>query len=216
MKTNQPNKAPGLKSARLMRTFTFMPISSRRNLVLILGVIFLSTGIVAPPLVVSHGELASHSPAKPNLAAPPNSSGKAPLSTAVATPVAKSAAPSLANVPAPAALQAILPSVKSAVVNWREYRPVEYIVKADSHSPEITFRMEQVKDEEAFTTWVGRSALPGESFVAVATTDGLDAILTTYGEQPVEIHVRGPNVTAFRSEAFQGDHCAVVPNQAQG
>jgi len=134
------------------------------------------------------------------------------------TPLPASSLPNAAEpeslTPAPVAIQELFPSVKTAVLNWREYRPDTYTVRAGPHRPVVTFRVEQIKDEGAFTTWIGRSSLQGESFVAVASKDGLDAILTTYDGQPVEIHVRGANVATSADDAFsEVDGCGALPNQ---
>jgi len=112
--------------------------------------------------------------------------------------------------PAPADIQAIFPSVKSAVKNWRKFRPDSYTVHAIPEQPEITFHVENVWDEGLFTTWVGRSALPGESLVVVATQEGIDAIVTSYEGQPVELHVRGSKATVFQTEGLPAGECGLA------
>ena len=139
------------------------------------------------------------------------------------TPLIVTPVPPLAAIPATKladalpivspAIHEVLPSVKTAVLNWREYRPDSYTVRGTTHRPDVTFRLEQIKDEGALTTWIGRSSLPGESFVAVASKKGLDAILTTYDGQPIEIHIRGSKVAVIQTDAFpEEERCAVVPN----
>ena len=54
----------------------------------------------------------------------------------------------------------------------------------------IDFRRDHTKEEDRFTTWVGRTpALPGASLVAVAADDGYDAILIIPGSSQLSYHI---------------------------
>jgi hypothetical protein len=116
--------------------------------------------------------------------------------------------------PASDAIRAVLPSVPYQIDNWRNYRPDIYIIRRTPESPDITFHVEKIKDEGRFTTWIGRSVIAGESFVAVATAEGLDAIATIAGEAPVEIHLRQDRVAITHPTDELGTiGCGAEPNQ---
>ena len=128
---------------------------------------------------------------------------------------AATALQSIPPVPSPDAIHEVLPSVLHQVANWREYRPDSFTVKPTPESSAITFLLDTVRDEGRFTTWIGRSVIAGESFVAVATAEGLDAIVTVAGEAPVEIHIRQDRVSVSRtSDEIEASGCGALPNQS--
>ena len=118
--------------------------------------------------------------------------------TRVADPVAfiqtTAAASRPACAPVSPEIHAVIPSLLTQIEDWPHYRPASYTLRPMSNSAEITFYLSEFKEEGRFATWIGRSTIPGESFVAVATVHGLDAVLTTLGEPPVEIQIRGQRI----------------------
>lgn len=104
---------------------------------------------------------------------------------------------------APPSLKSVLPSLECKVLRWRDYRPEVYVVRPEIAAPAVTFFVDTVKDEGRFTTWVGRSVIAGESFVAVATDAGLDAIVTIAGQPPTELHIRGDRVAIRPADSEQ-------------
>lgn len=128
-------------------------------------------------------------------------------SVAVSTVGARVPAP-----PAPAAVARSFPSITEAQRDWRDFRPERVTVAPYSDLP-VTFTRTALRDEGRYVTWIGRNpALPGASFVGVATAQGYDAILILPGAGEFSFHVRGDAVVV--NEAAPGDDsCGVDPVQ---
>jgi hypothetical protein len=112
--------------------------------------------------------------------------------------------------PVSAEIAKVFPSITEEVRDWRQFRPEEITVTTHDSLP-LTFSRSAVKEEGKYVTWIGRiSALPGASFVGVATEAGYDAIVIIPGASQFSYHVRGDLVVV--TEAYPSeDGCGVAP-----
>jgi len=177
-----------------MRKNTPSPFSVRFTLCLLAGVLLVGTGMVFLP--TSHSKAHTSSIRSAEEMAKPSKAGPAVRADdPVAIIQTTFAASRPASTPVSPEIHAVIPSLLTQIEDWPRYRPASYTLRPTPNSPEITFYLSEFKEEGRFATWIGRSAVPGESFVAVATARGLDAVLTTLGEPPVEIQIRGQRIS---------------------
>lgn len=179
-----------------MRKTTPYPFSVRFTLWLLAGVLLVGAGWVFFP--ISHSNAHTSRTRSEEKVVNPSKAG--PI-THTADPVVFTqttfAASQPVSMPVAPEIHAVIPSLLTQIEDWPSYRPESYTLRPTPNSPEITFYLSEFKEEGRFATWIGRSAVPGESFVAVATARGLDAVLTTLGEPPVEIQIRGQRISVL-------------------
>lgn len=111
--------------------------------------------------------------------------------------------------PAPVAIAQVFPGITEPVTDWRTFRPEKLTVVVQPDLP-IEFTRTALREEGRYVTWIGRNAaIPGSSFVAVATPEGYDAILVTPGDNEFGLHVRGDKVLVTETnpgEELCGNH----------
>lgn len=154
--------------------------------------------------------------APPRPAGPPERA-EALRSTPVRPPVPVSAterALSAETRPAPAAVRAVFPHVDQRISRWRDFQP-EAITVAPQPGLEVTFHRTALRTEGDVVTWIGRNAaMPGASYVGVATDAGYDAIVMLPFAGHFSLHVRGDEVVV--TEANPADEtCGNVPLAAR-
>ncbi len=143
-------------------------------------------------------------PAEPRSLAPPRSGHTVRLAAAQwagVTGFEKEARRSAADV---------FPGADPRVESWRYRHPTTLLVAPYGGQP-VTFQQVKVKEDGRHLTWIGRNqALPGASYVGIATPDGYDAILLAPGGSQINLHVRAGQVLVEEVVA-SGRDCELGP-----
>ena len=165
--------------------------------------------------VASNSPTATH-PARPDEQAPPKSVTRAPVAPVVERIVAgeilrsetrgHSAGATLR--PGRREVAEVFPGCVPRSGDWRNAHPAVLTVATYPGLP-VTFRQIEVKAEGGSLTWIGRNAaLPGASFVGIASANGYDAVMLLPGVGQFNYHVRDGRVLV-EEVAASGSDCAV-------
>ena len=102
----------------------------------------------------------------------------------------------------PPAILAVLPLITTPTTDWPNYQPAQIKVQPEP-SLNVTFDM-TYHQEGVYTVGFGRSVIPGESLVTIASTAGIDLIvsLMANGIEEHDIRIRGALVTTTLKTAI--------------
>lgn len=188
-----------LVSSALLLLATLAPVSVRRPL-------------ARPVAVATHPRNAApRVPSTPGALRAPETA--ATVATAASSPLATASPATATQRVVTLPFATAFPNAPEQRDDWRSFQPESLTVAPHADLP-VTFTRVAVKQEGAYTTWLGRNpAIPGASLVAVATASGYDAILVLPGASQFSFHVRGSDVVV--AEAAPGEEgCSVAPAQA--
>lgn len=105
-----------------------------------------------------------------------------------------------ANPSLPAAIVQLLPSVRTPVTNWKEFKPEKITIAPYPDLP-VDFHMTSVREEHGRTVWVGRNpALEGAFLVTAATERDWHATLVIPPVGGFEAHIAGGLVTMLEKD----------------
>ncbi|MDI1250437.1 MAG: Ig domain-containing protein, partial [Lacunisphaera sp.] len=124
-----------------------------------------------------------------------NGTGTSPGASLTLTIAAAAVVPPPVVPVVPPAIQAVLPLLPAPVTNWSDYQPAQIKVQP---VPGVNATFDVVYHQEGvFTVGVGRSVIPGESLVTVATGNRTDLIVTLMdnGLKEYDVRIRGDVVT---------------------
>ena len=104
----------------------------------------------------------------------------------------------------------LAPGGDSTAKDWRYAHPTTLVIAPYPDLP-MTFHQVAVKVDGRYLTWIGRNpAMPGASFVGIATPEGYDAVLLVPGASQFNFHVRNGRVRMDEVVA-SGQDCEVSP-----
>lgn len=117
--------------------------------------------------------------------------------------------------PVAGAITRVLPEITERITDWRAFRPEKLTVAVHPDLP-LEFTRTALREEGRYLTWIGRNAaIPGASFVAVATPDGYDAVLVVPGASEFGLHIRGDKIVVTETNPGE-EHCGNHPVPPSG